>query len=85
MKEKSKKNRFVLVGLIVLVVMVFAGGYWYTQFKVPHDKAVSKFNSAQQTVQLENEKLEKEKLEANKLKPKKKIYRLMSRRWQTGA
>ena len=67
MKEKSKKNRFVLVGLIVLVVMVFAGGYSYTQFKVPHYKAVSKFNSAQQTVQLENEKLDDAILSAQEI------------------
>ena len=67
MKEKSKKNRFVLVGLIVLVVMVFAGGYWYTQFKVPHYKAVSKFNTAQQTVQLENEKLDDAILSAQEI------------------
>ena len=67
MKEKSKKNIFVLVGLIVLVVMVFAGGYWYTQFKVPHYKAVSKFNSAQQTVQLENEKLDDAILSAQEI------------------
>ena len=67
MKEKSKKNIFVLVGLIVLVVMVFAGGYWYTQFKVPHDKAVSKFNTAQQTVQLENEKLDDAILSAQEI------------------
>ena len=58
MKEKSKKNKFVLVGLIRLVIKVLTGGYWYTQFKVPHDKAVSKFNAAQQTVQLENQKLD---------------------------
>ena len=47
--------------------MVFAGGYWYTQFKVPHDKAVSKFNTAQQTVQLENEKLDDAILSAQEI------------------
>ena len=67
MKEKSKKNKFVLVGLIGLVIMVFAGGYWYTQFKVPHDKAVSKFNAAQQTVQLENQKLDDAVLSAQEI------------------
>lgn len=67
MKEKSKKKKFVLVGLIGLVIMVFAGGYWYTQFKVPHDKAVSKFNAAQQTVQLENQKLDDAVLSAQEI------------------
>ena len=47
--------------------MVFAGGYWYTQFKVPHDKAVSKFNAAQQTVQLENQKLDDAVLSAQEI------------------
>lgn len=67
MKEKSKKNKFVLAGLIVLVIMMVAGGYWYTQFKVPHDKAVSKFHTAQQTVQLENEKLDDAILSAQEI------------------
>jgi hypothetical protein len=58
MKEKSKKNKIILVGCIGLVIMVIVGGYWYTQFKVPHDEAVSKFNTAQRTVQLENKKLD---------------------------
>jgi hypothetical protein len=72
MKEKSKKNKFILAGLIVLVIMMVAGGYWYTQFIAPHDKAVSKFHTAQQTVQLENVKLDDAILSAQEILDSKK-------------
>lgn len=55
-----KKTHKILIS--VLSVLIIGGGiyYWYTNYKVPHDKAVTEFNSAKKVISQKNKNLDTE-------------------------
>lgn len=55
-KKRNNKGPLIIVGVLLLIA-IGGGAYWYTQFKVPHDNAVSAFKIAQENVEHENKLL----------------------------
>lgn len=52
---KSRKSLWLSLAALVIVIVVGSGGaYWYTQVKVPHDRAVAEFVSATQALEKKN-------------------------------
>lgn len=54
------KNKKILWGILVIAILIGAGGYWYTQIKIPYDNAVKTFNAVAKNVQEKNNNLDKE-------------------------
>lgn len=74
MGNKSKKTKYIVLSLSILVIGVFVGGYyWYTQYKQPHDKAVSEFNATKKVVEAENKKLDDSISSAQKIIDSKEV------------
>lgn len=60
MEETKRKNKKIVIGVIVAIVtIVIIGAFtWYFQVKKPYDQAVSDFNSAVSSVESKNKDLD---------------------------
>lgn len=59
MAKQQTKRKYVLLSIVVIIVIAVAAGvYWYTQIKLPHNSAVSSFEKIAKNVKSQNDNVE---------------------------
>lgn len=56
--KKPNKRRNIIIAVVVIVVAVCAGAFWYTSYEVPHQQAVDAFNEAKSGLEERNAELD---------------------------